>query len=104
MRIIKELLNKQNEIRKKLNVFIEKNTVSEDEDKDVSSSLSDLMGQNGGSMKTFKLETIEDVQYYQSLIEEEKQLVVQVRVEYENYKLMKERINKINIIRNNENS
>lgn len=102
--MFKELLNKQIEVRKKLNDFIEKNSVSEDKDNDVSSTLSGLMSRNGGSMKTFKLETIEDVQYYQSLIEEEKQLADQVRVGYENYRLMQKRENIINKIKGNEKS
>ena len=103
--MFKELLNKQIEVRKKLNDFIEKNSVSEDEDNNVNgSTLNGLMNRNGGSMKTFKLETIEDVQYYQSLIDEEKELTEQVRIEYENYRLMQKRENIINKIRTNEKS
>lgn len=96
--MIKELLNKQEEVRKKLNDFIEKNSVSEDKDND------ENISRNGVSMKTFKLETIEDVQYYQSLIEKEKQLANQLIIEYENYRLIKKREDIINKIRCNEKS
>lgn len=96
--MIKELLNKQEEVRKKLNDFIEKNSVSEDKDND------ENISRNGVSMKTFKLETIEDVQYYQSLIEKEKQLANQLIIEYENYRLIKKREDIINKIRSNEKS
>lgn len=102
--MFKELLNKQIEVRAKLTDFIEKNSVYEDKDNDVSNTLSGLMCRNGGSMKTFKLETIEDVQYYQSLIEEEKQLAGQIIVEYEIYRLNQKRKNIINKIRGNEKS
>lgn len=96
--MIKELLNKQEEVRKKLNDFIEKNSVSEDKDND------ENISRNGVSMKTFKLKTIEDVQYYQSLIEKEKQLANQLIIEYEDYRLIKKREDIINKIRCNEKS
>ena len=102
--MFKELLNKQIEVRAKLRDFIEKNSVSEDKDNDVNSTPNGLMNKNYFSMKTFKLETIEDVQYYQSLIEEEKQLAGQIIVEYEIYRLNQKRENIINKIRGNEKS
>lgn len=102
--MFKELLNKQIEVRAKLRDFIEKNSVSEDKDNDVNSTSNGLMNRNDFSMKTFKLETIEDVQYYQSLIEEERQLAGQIIVEYEIYRLNQKRKNIINKIKGIEKS
>ena len=96
----KELLNKQNEIRKKLSDFIEQNSVYEENTEN--DSLNDLMSRNMGQMKTFKLETIEDVIYYKSLIDEDKEISRQISLEYQNYKLLQDRKDKINNIRNNE--
>lgn len=86
--MFKELLNKQIEVKKKLNDFIEKNSIYEENN--INTVFSD--------MKTFKLETIEDVKYYQSLIDEDKEISKQIALEHKNYKLMQERINKINNI------
>lgn len=86
--MFKELLNKQIEVKKKLNDFIEKNSIYEENN--INTVFSD--------MKTFKLETIEDVKYYQSLIDEDKETSKQIALEHKNYKLMQERINKINNI------
>lgn len=86
--MFKELLNKQIEVKKKLNDFIEKNSIYEENN--INTVFSD--------MKTFKLEIIEDVKYYQSLIDEDKEISKQIALEHKNYKLMQERINKINNI------
>lgn len=88
---IKELNEKVKEIREELHVFIQKNSVETDET---------ILGT---PVTSFTLNTIEDVQYYQSLLDKEKELQKLIHSKYDEYLLLKSRINTIKEIKKNIN-